>query len=241
MLFGATLFAVAFGASGFFLYRMARARFGSRAAADMVSGSHLRALGILSVAYLAARSHGAFDPHLLESVLLFGLTGGQVASFVIRRRASRRAGGPLLVPDRAHVRIATRLLAGICAFGAVVTGGSMILSGVVTVNKVAVLSVLAMSTVTVLQASQGLPVLFEGGVLRRYGFLPWSRVHACRWIEYQDTAELQLVLTRPWWFRNEITVLIPKGNLPTLHAWLGSRLPCLGTQRQLTPKAYRPA
>lgn len=100
---------------------------------------------------------------------------------------------------------------------------------------------LAFLSVTVLQASQGLPVLFEGGVLRRYGFLPWSRVRAYRWIEDEDMAELQLVLTRPWWIRTEITVVIPRANLPTMQAWLGSRLPCLGTQRQLTPKAYRPA
>jgi hypothetical protein len=239
MLIGALLFAAAFTASGFLFYRKARSRYGSRPAADMLGNSHLRILGVLIVAYLLARSGIAATQDVVEAILLFGLAGTQAVSNIVRMRARRRAGEPLLVPDGS--RIGGRIFGAMLTFGAFAIGIHMIETGAASLIGVAGFSACALSAVTVLQASRGLAVVFEGGVIRRYGFLPWSRVQAYRWIEYQDNAELQLVLSRPWWLRNEITVVVPRANLPTLQAWLGRRLPCLGTQRQLTKNAYRPA
>jgi len=243
MLIGALLFAAVFTASGFFLYRKARDRYGSRTAAEMLGSTHLRALAILIVAYLVTRSSGVFGHRVVESIVLFGVTGSLAVSHIVRWRALRRAGSPLLVRDPGRRgRIIGRVLGALLTFGAFSIVAAAVMDGVITLFGVAGFSACLMIALTLLGASgSGWSNLFEAGVIRRYGFLPWSRVQAYRFVEYEESAELQLVLARPWWLRSEITVVIPRANLPTMNAWLGRRLPCLGIQRRLTPRAYRPA
>ena len=242
MLIGALLFAAAFTASGFILYRKARDQFGSRTAAEMLGSTHVRALSILIVAYLVTRSGGVFGHRVLESIVLFGVTGSLAVSHIVRWRALRRAGSPLLVRDLGRGRLVGRIFGALLLFGAFSIVASAVTNGVITLFGVAGFSACLMAAATLLVASgSGMPTLFEAGVIRRYGFLPWSRVQAYRFVEYEENAELQLVLARPWRLKNEITVVIPRANLPTMHAWLGHRLPCLGIQRRLAAKAYRPA
>lgn len=184
---------------------------------------------VVAAMALIIRWGGAHWLELLEIGILGPASVIGLLAMAWQLRRGRRFGAALVDVRRDPIRRVFRICGVVLA-----VSGALILTGLIADGKLdapSFVRVLFVVTTALFFISKGRSTteLYENGIVRLEGALPWGAVSAYSWQERGNIAVLKLRLREPWRFQRELAIRIPVEEQPRLQALLLTRLPYLGT------------
>lgn len=233
------VFAAAFLGTLLLSHRIVVGRVGSDYANRQWKKAAVAGIVGLATAILARHFVGSVSLGNVELPLLILGTGLEVGALARRRWNRGRFGSPVVNMAGNPIQKLFRI-AGVMMLG----GGMLMLAGALVGGQPGTVEVLRLvffgaTGLLLLAKSQPTPELFENGIVRLEGTLPWDRVSAYAWQEYEKVSVLRLQLREAWRFQRRLSFTIPTSEQATVHAWLQKRIPYLGSQRKMPERKAR--